>query len=128
MKEDNWSFQISYNDAKPVYRQIIDEIKLLIYSKKLLKDNKLLAIRELASRLKVNSNTIVKVYYQLESQGLLYSRPGHGYFVKYSDEMILNEREEIFKKMVKETIIKAKKMSYSEDDIINEIKNNYKYL
>jgi len=64
-REDRLSkIVIEARSPVPVYEQIKQGIKLLIMSGQLQPGDKLLPIRELAGKLKVNANTIVKVYYQ----------------------------------------------------------------
>ena len=73
-------FEIDARSAIPVYEQVKQEIKLLIMSNYLEEGDQLVPIRELATRLQINPNTIVKVYYQLDVEGYIYSLPGSGYF------------------------------------------------
>lgn len=78
---------IDNNSAKSIHEQIYDEMTRLILSKALKPDEKLPSVRELASTLKINPNTIQKAYKNLESDNYIYTVKGVGNFVKNADEL-----------------------------------------
>jgi GntR family transcriptional regulator len=79
--------QIRIDNAsnRPVYRQIIDQIKRDIAMGRLIKDEKLPTVRQLAAQLTINPNTIAKAYRQLEGEGIIVTRPGAGAFIANLD-------------------------------------------
>lgn len=78
--------QLNYRDSKPIYEQIKDGLRRLIISNSLSANEKLPSVRELASRLAINPNTIQKAYRDLESDGYVYSVAGKGTFVAEHQE------------------------------------------
>ncbi len=72
--------QLNYRDAKPIYEQIKEGIRKLLLTKVIAPDEKLPSVRELASNLAINPNTIQRAYKELEAEGYLYSRQGKGTF------------------------------------------------
>ncbi len=72
---------IDYKSRKPIYEQIIDNIKSLVVSGVLKRDEQLPSVRQLAQQLAINPNTIQKAYAELERQGVIYSLKGRGSFV-----------------------------------------------
>lgn len=72
---------IDYKSRKPIYEQIIENIKSLIVSGVLQRDDQLPSVRQLAQELAINPNTIQKAYAELERQGVIYSLKGRGSFV-----------------------------------------------
>ncbi len=74
-------FKIDLKSKKSIYEQIIDGFKDEIICGKLSADEKIPSVREMASQLTVNPNTIQKAYAELEKQGFIYSLPGRGNFV-----------------------------------------------
>jgi GntR family transcriptional regulator len=110
----------------PVYEQVKQGIKLSIISGYLEKDDRLAPIRELAAKLKINPNTIVKVYYQLDVEGFVYSLPGSGYFVRGDIRTREIEKRDLFKKVTDEYIGKALKLGYSLDDMILQLQEKMK--
>ena len=73
--------QLNYRDSRPIYEQIKDGIKQLIYTESLCADDKLPSVRELASKLAINPNTISRAYKELEQEGVIYSLSGKGTFI-----------------------------------------------
>lgn len=73
--------QLNYRDSRPIYEQIKDGIKQLIYTEVLCADDKLPSVRELASRLAINPNTISRAYKELEQEGVIYTLSGKGTFI-----------------------------------------------
>ena len=67
--------------GKPVYLQIRDRFNRLIKSGKLQAGERLPSIRSLAKTIQVNKLTVIEAYSILEADGLIYARPGAGYFV-----------------------------------------------
>lgn len=72
---------IDLRSRKPIYEQIIDNVKGLIVSGVLERDAQLPSVRQLAQELAINPNTIQKAYAELERQGIIYSLKGRGSFV-----------------------------------------------
>ena len=66
---------------KPIYEQIIDNIKELIIRGVLEEDSELPSIRELSRSLTVNPNTVQKAFKELEREGFIYKVKGRGTFV-----------------------------------------------
>ena len=122
-KEDKKFFNIKVNvkSALPVYEQIKRAIKLAILSGHLEEGDQLMSLRELALKLQINPNTIIKVYYQLEVEGFIYSRPGAGYFVKFDRKKIQKEKSELFDELTSEYVSRAADLGYSLGDIIGEL-------
>jgi len=68
-------------DSRPLYEQIIEKLKTLIIGGYLSENDKIPSVRELASELAINPNTIQKAYKMLENEGYIYSKTAKGYFV-----------------------------------------------
>ncbi len=75
-------FQIDFKSGKPVYLQLVDQIRYAAASGALRPGDPLPSIRPLAEELRVNRNTIAKAYAELESQGVIETIPGKGCFLK----------------------------------------------
>ena len=73
-------FAINYRDPRPIYEQIMDELRKMIISGVFKPDEKLPSVRELAQQLAINPNTIQRAYRELEISGYIYSVAGKGNF------------------------------------------------
>ena len=96
--------QINYKSGKPVYLQVVDQVKALAASGALQPGEALPCIRPLAEELRVNRNTIAKAYTELESIGVIETVPGKGCFLKENHSPL---RKEIRRKMLIEEIDQA---------------------
>ena len=79
--------QLNYRDAKPIYEQIKEGLRKLVVSGALSAGDKLPSVRELASQLAINPNTIQRAYRELESEGYIYTLVGKGTFVAESKDI-----------------------------------------
>jgi GntR family transcriptional regulator len=94
-------FRIDNTSDRPVYQQIIDQVKRDIALGRLIKDEKLPTVRRLAKQLAINPNTIAKAYRQLEQEGIIITKPGAGAFVTNLDS---NLSRSVRKKIVSEEL------------------------
>lgn len=72
---------LDYRDARPIYLQICDGYRQQILAGVLQEGERMPSVRELATRLTINPNTIQRAYRELENQGFVVSVPGKGCFV-----------------------------------------------
>lgn len=72
---------IDVDDPRPVFRQIVDEVRRAMAVGQLAADAPLPAVRKLADELKVNANTVQHAYRTLEREGVVYVRRGTGTFI-----------------------------------------------
>lgn len=90
--------QLNYRDAKPIYEQIKDGIRRLVISGAVSADEKLPSVRELASNLAINPNTIQRAYRELEREGYIYRVQGKGTYaaplVSVQDERMEELRQQ----------------------------------
>ena len=72
---------LDYRDARPIYTQIVDGFREQISTGILQTGDKLPSVRELATTLTINPNTIQRAYRELENAGWIATVPGKGCFV-----------------------------------------------
>ncbi len=75
-------FRVDFKSGKPVYLQLVDQIRYAAACGGLRPGEPLPSIRPLAEQLRLNRNTIAKAYSELESQGVIETIAGKGCFVK----------------------------------------------
>jgi len=98
---------LDYRDSRPIYTQITDGIRQQILEGVLEKGDKLPSVRELATQLTINPNTIQRSYRELEIQGWIATMPGKGCFVcgipggtAGAQEKLLQELDEIIARLL----------------------------
>jgi GntR family transcriptional regulator len=72
---------IDIRATKPIYVQIMDEVRRLIAIGDLKPHDLLPSVRQLAADLRLNHNTIAQAFRELEREGIAYARRGQGTFV-----------------------------------------------
>jgi GntR family transcriptional regulator len=75
-------FQLNFKSGKPVYLQLVDQVKAAAASGAVQAGEPLPSIRPLAQELRVNRNTVAKAYAELESQRVIETVAGKGCFVR----------------------------------------------
>src|SRR5215813_3147573 len=96
--------QVNFKSGKPVYLQIVDQVKAAAASGALQPGEALPYIRPLAEELRVNRNTIAKAYSELENLGVIETVPGKGCFLKENNSPL---RKDIRRRMLIEEIDQA---------------------
>ena len=125
---------ISNSSDKPIYQQIVDNIKEAILNGDLIGGEALPSIRTLAKDLKISNITTKRAYEELEKDGFIEAIATKGYFVKNKSEDF--KKEEILKKVetsLNETIKIASTYGITKEEVLNmlnilyEEENNEKY-
>lgn len=73
--------RIDDKDPRPIYQQIVDEVRRGLVTGTLSEGDPMPSVRQLAAELKVNPNTVQQAYRELERDGVVYVRRGQGTFV-----------------------------------------------
>jgi len=84
-------FQLNFKSGKPVYLQLVDQVKAAAASGAVRLGEGLPSIRPLAETLRVNRNTVAKAYAELESQGIIETVAGKGCFVRTNNSPFKKE-------------------------------------
>ena len=98
---------LDYRDARPIYTQICDGIRQQILTGVLRQGDKLPSVRDLATQLTINPNTIQRAYRELEQQGWIASVAGKGCFVSGANTGWDRERQMLtqeFDKLVEQLL------------------------
>ncbi|MDC7278909.1 GntR family transcriptional regulator [Butyrivibrio fibrisolvens] len=88
---------LNYRDSKPIYEQIKDGLRRLVVSGAVRTDEKLPSVRELATSLSINPNTIQKAYRELEQEGYIYTIAGKGSYAAQRADVATGRNEELMK-------------------------------
>ncbi|HSQ34192.1 MAG TPA: GntR family transcriptional regulator, partial [Peptostreptococcaceae bacterium] len=115
---------MEFNTRIPIYLQIIDKIKKDIILGKVNTGEKLPSVRTMAAELKVNVNTIQRVYQELEREGVTYTQRGIGSFISKKEEIIQKIRTDLANELLKNFIDGMKELGYSNEKILNYV-NKY---
>jgi GntR family transcriptional regulator len=110
--------KIDTSSFVPIYEQIKAQLKLRIAAQILKAHDPLPSIRELATELFINPNTVARAYREMEREGFIYTRKGKGCFVSdISFSLIREKRTEILTKIFDDVIEEAKKYQLASNEI-----------
>ena len=88
---------LNYRDARPIYLQIEEGLRKLILTGAIATGDKLPSVRELATQMAINPNTIQRAYRELEAEGFIHTIPGRGSFAAALTEVDNSRKEEVLK-------------------------------
>ena len=115
---------INYRDRRPIFEQVKDGFRKLIISGVLKEGERMPSVRDLASQLAINPNTIQRAYRELEIDGYICTVPGKGSFVSQRDEVAEKRRAELRAKMG-EIARELRHAGLGEEELISLIRKEY---
>ena len=119
-----WHFE---ND-RPIYTQLLEQIRLRIISGIYAAGSRLPSVRELAADASVNPNTMQKALSELEQSGIIYSQRTSGRFVTEDTAMIEHVKEEIAEEKIKEFFKVMNSLGLKPGDILKLVEKAAKEM
>lgn len=117
--------ELELNSKEPIYMQIKNFMKMRLISGELKEGERLLSVRDYANELKVNPNTILRVYSELENEGLINTQRGIGKFVTEDKENMELLRSDYSMKLLKDFINSSKNIGLTKEEILKMIADMY---
>jgi len=114
--------RLTPGDPRPIYLQIMDEIRRAIVVGTLSSDDPLPSLRQLASDLRVNPNTVQFAYRELEREGAVYMKRGQGTFVSNSSTPQI-ERKRLLGEVAARALRDAYRHGLSAEELVDEVRN-----
>jgi GntR family transcriptional regulator len=105
---------LDYQDRRPIYEQVTDKFQILILN--LPPGSQMPSVRQLATELSVNPNTIQRAYMELEKLGLIYPVKGRGNFVADSSQVQKINRES-YRKEFTALIQKGRNTGFNREEL-----------
>ena len=117
---------ITTSDGQPIYRQIVQQIKLLAAAGRLRPGDEMPPIRRLAEDLVINPNTVARAYRELESAGILESRQGSGTRVAGNGSPLSQrEKTRLLAERADALLAEARQLGANFDDVIALLKKRH---
>jgi len=107
-----------FDNERPIYIQLVEQLRLFIISGKLKKGDKIPSVRELASIAGVNPNTVQKALAELERDGLIYTERTNGKYVTSNEKIIKKFKTTIIEEKLATFMDDMKKIGISNQEII----------
>src|SRR5581483_7235464 len=122
-------FQVDFQAGKPVYLQLADQIRYAAASGRLRAGEPLPALRPLAEELRINRNTIAKAYAELESQGIIETLPGKGFFLTQNKSPFNGQvRHQLLLTEIDEAVVMAHHLQVDREKFLTLVKERLDYF
>ncbi len=110
------------NDTRPLYVQIVDEVRRALVLGTLAVDDPLPSVRQLAGDLRINPNTVSQAYRELERDGVVEVRRGQGTFIANAS---VNgaQRRSLARDVAARALRDAHRNGLSADDLVQAIRS-----
>jgi GntR family transcriptional regulator len=119
-------FQLNFKSGKPVYLQMVDQVKAAAASGAVQAGEPLPSIRPLAEMLRVNRNTVAKAYAELESQGVIETIAGKGCFVRTNDTPYKKTvRLELLTQVVDDAVVQAHHLQVARAELVRLVEERF---
>lgn len=121
-------FHINAADPTPLYAQLERAIRFAIATERLRVGEQLPTVRQLAVDLKINANTVAKVYAELERAGILETRRGIGTFVRARQpagalRTMKSDRQRELRQLAERILAEAHALGFSLDEVIEHLQS-----
>lgn len=122
-------FQIDYRSKKPIYEQIIEQMKLYVVKGQLSPGDAIPSVRKLAQALGVTPSTVAKAYQELERQKVIETIRAKGTFIAGEVSVNLAEEQmEAIRQRMKSEILELKRIGYSKEDVMRITREIYESI
>ncbi|MFD2616333.1 GntR family transcriptional regulator [Terrilactibacillus laevilacticus] len=116
------SLQFMIDFSLPLYEQILNQIRSSVAKGEIGLGEKLPSVREMAHSLKVNPNTVMRAYQELERDGLTEKRRGQGTFITHDKDKVAEFRDDLAKEYILNFINSMENLGFSLTDIQSYLK------
>lgn len=116
--------QIDFRSEHPIYVQIVEQVEQMIATGELQPGDQLPTVRQLATDLRVNFNTIARAYRMLDESGLISTQQGRGTYIweKPSEEASQQLRRHGLRELAQRYVDEAQRLGYSPDEVVEAFK------
>ena len=123
------NINISSSDGKPIYQQIVQQVKYLLASGRLAPGDELPPVRALAQQLLINPNTVARAYRELETAGLVFKRQGAGTYVSDTGSPLARkEQRRILGERADALLVEAEHMKFGLEQTIEILRERHAKL
>ena len=117
------TFAIDSKSGVPLYRQVIEQVKVGISRGRLGPGDQLPTVRQLAVDLSINPNTVIRAYRELEIEGVLESHQGSGTFVSTKEPEVDDmEKQRMLDQILSNMLARASNYGLTLDDVLEGLR------
>lgn len=114
-------FNLDYQSGLPIYEQIVEQFERYIAFGVIKPKDQIPSIRELASSLGINPNTVKKAYEELEKRGAIVTVSTKGTFVTEKINAVIDKKVKEKIKIIKDAFADLEKLGVSREDVMKKM-------
>lgn len=111
--------KLDFRSNEPIYVQIAEQIRQLVASGELKKGDQLPTVRQLATELRVNFNTVARSYRLLDESGLISTQQGRGTFIweKPSEDTLQRLRRHGLERLTANYLFQMSQLGFTPEEV-----------
>ncbi|MCY0900790.1 MAG: GntR family transcriptional regulator [Firmicutes bacterium] len=119
--------QVDARSSVPMYQQLVEGVRLAVARGDLRAGDRLPSVRELASAMVINHNTIARAYQELEREGLIEVLRGRGTFISQTPAVARpEERREEMRESLRKLVLDAYHLRMSQEELESMLRSQWK--
>ena len=124
MKTQNVPIALDYRSGIPIYLQIVEQVRQQVSTGGLSPGDQLPTVRQLATDLRVNFNTVARAYRLLDEAGLISTQQGRGTYIWEgpTEETLKQLKKKSLEELARNYLDEASRLGYSLEDALEELK------
>lgn len=119
-------FLVNPKSKQPIYEQLVEQLRRQLMLGGLEAGTAMPSVRQLATELGINPNTIQKAYRRMEEEGMIVSVPGRGSFVSDDLASMLNKQRTEQLEKTRQMILACREAGVPKDDVAKLVKDVYR--
>jgi len=119
-------FLVNPRSKQPLYEQLVEQLRRQIVLGGMKAGAAMPSVRQLATELGINPNTIQKAYRRMEEEGMILSIPGKGSFVSDDLADMLTKQREDQRSKAKQMLQSCREMGLTKEEITQMVEESYK--
>ena len=112
--------QIDFRSGQPIYLQIVEQVRQMLTNGELKQGDQLPTVRQLATDLRVNFNTVARAYRVLDEAGLISTQQGRGTYIwdTPSEETSILLRQQALEALARRYLAEAARLGCTPEDVL----------
>jgi GntR family transcriptional regulator len=113
------NIRINFRSSEPIYVQIMEQIRQMVAAGELKPGDQLPTVRQLATELRVNFNTVARAYRLLDEAGLISTQQGRGTYIweRPTESALERLRQEGLNALTRHYLTEAGQLGYSPQEV-----------
>ena len=117
------NIQLDFRSGQPIYLQIVEQVSKMVAAGELQQGDQLPTVRQLATELRVNFNTVARAYRLLDEAGLISTQQGRGTYIweAPSEETVHRLRQEGLDGLTRRYLVQASRLAFTPEEVAEAV-------